>query len=129
MVGSIVAVLVAGLASGGAIGVVATAFFRWLTDRRTVQTDGWAKLAESYSRQMADMAKSYGELEARIRRVEERADREEERADREEERAERSERRANEMARYICVLRQFCFEHIPDADLPEVPEAIREALE
>lgn len=86
--------------------------FKAWTDRGVNQTDSWAKLAESYSRQIADMAKSYGEIEARLDRVEVALDRE--------------EKRSNDAIRYICLLRKWIYEKYPGSDLPEVPESIRD---
>lgn len=94
------------------VGVIVGAAFKAWTDRGVNQTDSWAKLAESYSRQIADMAKSYGEIEARLDRVEVALDRE--------------EKRSNDAIRYICLLRKWIYEKYPGSDLPEVPESIRD---
>lgn len=102
-----VIVAIVAAVGGGAV----SAIFRWLTDRKVAATDNWSKLAESYSRQLADMAASYGALDERLQRIESELDAE--------------TRRSNAAVSYIRQLLRWIGEMMPGESPPSVPDALR----
>lgn len=99
----IIVAIIAAVGGGG--------IFKVISDWRTGKTDNWSKLAEAYSRQMADMAATYGSLEARLERVESDLD------------VERQ--RSNAAVGYIRVLRRWIMDKYPGEEIPEVPDKLR----
>lgn len=99
--------VISALGGGGLIGAVLTYFGK----RGETKVDNWSELAAAYSRQIADMASTYGALEARMSRVEADLDSE--------------QKRSNAAIGYIRVLRRWICERYPDEDLPDVPDALR----
>lgn len=104
---TIAVAVISAIGGGGLIGAILTYFGK----RGETKVDNWSQLAAAYSRQIADMATTYGALEARLSRVESDLDSE--------------QKRSNAAIGYIRVLRRWIAERYPDDVLPDVPDTLR----